>query len=407
MQPVTMPPELADEPAPKPPAPRPVLSQPLQNARALRQKLARRAQMRSRHNMIVVSFLAFVALPALLSAFYLFAIAKDQFASRVGFSIRSEEGSNPLDLLGGIADFSGGGANDADILYDFISSQNMVRQIDAKLELRKIWALAGDPVFTLARDPTIEELRDFWNGKVQIYYDTASGLIEVRVLAFDPLSAQKLAQAIFDESSATIDTLSRIASADATKFARAEFERAEQSLKDIRSEIQRLRRTNQMVDPTADFAGQMGVLNSLQAQLAEAMIAFDLLKGGRTRRDDPRVDEAERRIEITRSLIEAERAKFGHGTQGAALADVIADYERLRIDQEFAEQSLFAARAALQSALSDAQRKSKYLAAHIPPTRAEAAEYPQRLILLSVLVAGLFFLWAIGVLIYYSVRDRR
>ena len=58
-------------------------------------------------------------------------------------------------------------------------------------------------------------------------------------------------------------------------------------------------------------------------------------------------------------------------------------------------------------AQAEARRKSRYLAAHIRPTLAETAEYPRRLVLMALVAFFSFGLWTLGVLIYYSVRDRR
>ena len=58
-------------------------------------------------------------------------------------------------------------------------------------------------------------------------------------------------------------------------------------------------------------------------------------------------------------------------------------------------------------ARAEANRQSRYLAAYVKPTLAQEAEYPERAKLLLILGGFLMLLWVIGVLIYYSLRDRR
>jgi capsular polysaccharide transport system permease protein len=41
------------------------------------------------------------------------------------------------------------------------------------------------------------------------------------------------------------------------------------------------------------------------------------------------------------------------------------------------------------------------------PTQAQSAVYPERLTLQLVISLFLFLVWGIGVLIFYSVKDRR
>ena len=62
--------------------------------------MANPTRLRRRHWGIAASFLVLVVLPALLVGYYLFAIAADQYESRVGFAVRAEESQSALDVLG-------------------------------------------------------------------------------------------------------------------------------------------------------------------------------------------------------------------------------------------------------------------------------------------------------------------
>lgn len=371
--------------------------------------LAGPGRRRARHWAVILSFLVFVAGPACLAGWYLWERAADQYASRVAFSVRTEESGSAIELLGGITEISSASSSDTDILYDFLQSQELVQRIDAQLDLRAIWSRVSpeiDPVFAFHAPGTIEDLVDHWNRKVRIGYDTATGLIDIRVLAFDPDDARAIAIAIRDESSAMINDLSSVARDDGIRYAREERDRAEARLSDARVALTGFRNRTRIVDPTIDTAGQMGLVNTLQAQLAEALIELDVLRET-TRSSDSRIAQAERRIAVIEERIEAERAVLGDGGDGTAFADLVAEYERLSADQEFAQEAYLAALAAYDAALAEAQRQSRYLAAHIRPTLAEAAEYPEREMLLALATLFLFMSWAVIVLIAYALRDRR
>ena len=153
----------------------------------------------------------------------------------------------------------------------------------------------------------------------------------------------------------------------------------------------------------------MGLLSVLEQQLAEALIDADLLRET-TRPGDPRLAQAERRIGVIEARIEAERRHLGVGGGGGTGADyatLLSEFERLAVDRQFAEESYTAALAAFDQAQAEARRKSRYLAAHIKPTLAETAQHPKRAMLTALI--GFFALcaWAIGALVFYSLRDRR
>ena len=363
-----------------------------------------------RHYAVLASFLLCVLLPLLVTGWYLYARAADQYASTVAFSVRTEEKSSALELLGGITELSGSSSSDTDILYEYLQSQKLVADIQAAVDLRAVWSRPGsDPVFAFDATGTIEDLVDYWNRMVKIYYDDGAGLIEVRVLAFDPDDATRIAEALFAQSSEMINSLSTIAREDAIRYAREELDVAQERLRVARAEVTRFRNANQLVDPTVDLQTQAGLLGRLEAQLADALIELDLLALS-TRADDPRVTTAQRRIEVIEERIAAERRKLGlAGDDGQAdvYANLFGEYERLVVDREFAERSYISAQAAYDASLAEARRQSRYLAAYVRPTRAEDPRFPQRGMILGMSLLFLALLWSSIVLIFYAIKDRR
>jgi capsular polysaccharide transport system permease protein len=315
----------------------------------------------------------------------------------------------------------GSSSSDTDILYRYIQSQEIVRAVDAKLDLRTLWSKGDperDPVFTYHPPGTIEDLVDYWARVVSVYNDSATGLLDIEVQAFTPEDAQAVATAIYEESQTLINQLSDIALADKTELARQELDEAIERLKDARAGLTQFRNINQIVDPAASLQRQMGLQARLEEQLAQTLIELDLLRQTASD-DDPRVEQALDRVDVIQARIADERAKLGlgRGTNGEeapapnpeseAFANLLGDYERLQVDQEFAQQAYIAAMATYDSALAEGRQQSRYLAAHVEPTLAERADYPQRwqLTLLTALFATLA--WMMLTLGAYAFRDRR
>ncbi|MCK8485226.1 sugar transporter [Aliiroseovarius sp. S2029] len=371
--------------------------------------MAQPARIKPRHRAVMASFFVVVLLPLLFAAWYLYARALDQYVSYVAFTVRSEDVSSASDLLGGLSAFGSGGSEDTDILYEFIQSRELVSIIDDEIDLRSIYAASyeTDPYFSFDPEGTIEDLAEYWSRVVKIFYDSGTGLIEVRVHAFHPQTAKDIAERIFDRSSAMINDLSADARADATRYASEELDFAVERLKEARQAITEFRSRNQIVDPAAEIGGQTGLMSALQTKLSDALITFDLLRES-AGANDPRMAQAELRIQVIRERIEEERLKYGADSSDERnFSTLVGEYERLAVEREFAEQTYLAALAALDSAKIEAQRQSRYLAAYIKPTLAERAEYPQKALMLGVLGAFLLFTWAIGVMIFYAIKDRR
>lgn len=377
------------------------------------QPIAQPARMKKRHWGLMASFVALVLAPLAAAIFYLWVEASDQYLSTTGFTVRSQESGGASELLGGLAQFAGGStASDSDILYAFIQSQEMVEAVDAQIDLRAHYSQPwpGDWAFALWPDATLEDLVWYWQRIVGISYDGGTGLLEVQAKAFDAQTARAVTTAILRESQDRINALNEQAREDAMRYARDDLDQAIARLKEAREALTRFRTRTRIVDPAADIQGRMGVMNNLQQQLAEALIEYDLLRG--TSGDsDPRLTKAQQRIDVIRDRIRIERQTFTSentdtGAVGEDYPTLIAEFESLTVDLEYAEETYRAALTALQVARDDAARQSRYLATYIKPTLAQAAEYPDRGILAGL--AGLFLvlIWSIGALIYYSIRDR-
>lgn len=377
------------------------------------QPIARPARLRRRHWGLILSFVLLVAAPLAATVWYLAEVAQDQYQSVTGFIVRSQESGGASELVGGLLQFTGGStASDSDILYEFIQSHEMVQAVDAEIDLRthysQVWPT--DWVFGLWPDASQEDLDWYWNRIVGISYNAGTGLTEVSVVAFDPATAQAITSAIVRQSQDRINALNEQAREDAMRYARDDLDEALTRLKSAREALTRFRTRTRIVDPATDIQGRMGVLNNLQQQLAAALVEYDLLRGTAPA-TDPRVVKAQQLIDVIRERIRLERAGFTSdstdtGGIGEDYPSLIAEFESLNVDLEYAEQTYRAALTALEVARGDAQRQGRYLATYIKPTLAQSSEYPQRWILGGL--TGLFLLlgWSILALIYYSIRDR-
>ena len=367
-----------------------------------------RAQARFRHKVIAYSFVAVVILPFIFWTSYLFAVAEDQYDSNVAFSIRSEEvASAAAGILGAITQISSGTASDAEILYDFIQSQDMVEAVDRKLDLRKIYSKPmWDPVFTVSTDASIEDLIDYWKRMITVEYDSSAGIIAVGVRAFAPADANMVANEILAESDALVNRLSEQARADAIRHSLEDLAEAETHLRNLRQKLSRFRRENKMVDPEADIAGQMGLLSALQTELAQALVERDTLLSY-VDEQDQRVVQSNRRIDAITARIAEERNNLGIAGPGTAPAVLLGQYEELLVDLEFANAAYTQALTNVSVARAEARRQTRYLAAHVKPTLSQEPQFPRRLTLSGIAALFLLVGWGLGVTFYYNIRDRR
>ena len=366
------------------------------------------AQMRPRHYGVIALFLLCVIVPTITYSWYLWTRAADQYESDVGFGSRTEEAPSTFDFLGALGGGTQSGSKDMDILNQFIISQELVAKIDAELDLKAMWSMADDPLNAFNPDGTIENLLAHWQRMVLVNYDNSTGLMNLRVFAYDPLNAQKIAKAVLRESTSIINELSKTAQHDTTRYSTDALTATEAKLADARLAVLDFQVRNNIVDPLNVVANQLSVVSTLNQQLATAQIDYDML-AGTVPASDPRQTQLSRRLEVIRNRITEEQAKVGAtaDSNSPGFAKLMADFERLKVDQDFAQQAYLSALAAHAQALTDAQQKTRYLAAYVDPTLAEAPTAPNRPMTAAMTALIGFLIWSVLVLTYYALRDRR
>jgi capsular polysaccharide transport system permease protein len=356
----------------------------------------------------VLSFIALVLLPIMMAAVYLFVIATDQYVSEFRFSLSSIDPPrlDPLSLLAGNASHSPAGM-ESQIVVQYITSRAIVDQLDASLDLRRMFSPPeADWWARLPRPTSIEALVLYWRGQVDPFYDPANGTVVVRVRAFTPAEALQLAKAIVAGSEQLVNELSSRARHDTVRNAEAEVAQAEARLKTVLADIRAFRDREGLIDPgkTAEATGTLAA--RLRDELVRTNADLTTLKSY-MRDDAPAVKVLKARIRS----IETQQRVVSHDltdpdrSRNDTLSRQLGSYEQLESERRFAEAAYQHALHGLDQARANADRQQVYIASFVPPSLPEEALYPRRWRTLAVVALIAFALWAIGGLAVQSIRD--
>jgi capsular polysaccharide transport system permease protein len=379
-----------------------------------------RAQARRRW-LTRLSFLFLVVIPTALTALYFFHFAADRYAVEAKFAVRSPSSTVPSgDLLSMMTTMTSAGStmSDSYMLVDFIESRDLVDQLEDKVDLVEIYHTEqADFLTKLKADPTAEELRKYLNRWVDIYFDTASQILTLRVQTFDPQSAQALSAAILEVASDLVNEVSEQARFDSMASAEREVARIEQQLDEHRQAMVAFRDERQDVDPEASAGAQIELLTQLEGQLSSSRARLNSLLTYLSE-DAPTVRVLKTEIESMERQLEEQRQRLGTGTantsQGGDLAEGNAElsmserlgiYEGLAVDMEFLRQAYVTALAAREGARLEADKQQRYLASFVKPSLPEQSLYPKRLQTTLVFFCFAVMIWGISLMIIYVVRE--
>ncbi len=368
-----------------------------------------------------VSALLFVVLPIILSVLYFGLIASDRYNATAHFTVRSQSSVPSTDLLTsitGVAD-SGSTTTDSYIILDYLESRELVEALQESLDIRALFSRPeADFLTRLDPEVPIEDLIDYWLGRIDTSFDAATNIITFEVDAFRAEDAKRIADEVVLKTGQLVNRLSEQARQDTVKYAREEVTRAELRVRALRQSTLKFREDNNEIDPTKNAEGQLTIISGLEAQLATIRIQIAALRN-EVSDDSPTIKNLRReelalenqlarqkeQLSLPRSVQTNQTETTGDEKRFQALTSLLSNYEELLLDREFAEKMYAATLASLERARADADRNQRYLAVFVNPSVAELAAYPRRLLSVAIISILSIVFWGVGVVIFYSIRD--
>ena len=173
------------------------------------------ARRRRRSRFMRWTFLAAVAAPTVIAAFYYCGWAAPRYVSETQFIVRTAEGNK----LGGGSALEGllqaigisRSTDDSNAVLRYLQSRDAVANLESALPLRQIYARQGaDP---LARFPrpffgdSFERLYWYYGDRVTAWADQDSGIITVQAQAFRPDDAQAIARQLLSQAEGLVNAM--------------------------------------------------------------------------------------------------------------------------------------------------------------------------------------------------------
>jgi capsular polysaccharide transport system permease protein len=359
-------------------------------------------------------FLLAVAAPTLLSILYFGPLASDVYVSESSYVVRSPSqksmGQTGLGaLLQGATGLSGFARAPEDVhtVADYIESEDAVRQLDSKLDVRKWWSAPS--VDILQRfDPfgwnsSIEELLEYYPGRVDVLVDDKSGITKLTVTSFSPEQALAINSRLLAEAEGLVNALNNRGRTDLIRFAQGEVAAAEDKAKAAAQRLSEFRNNQAVVDPEKQTLLHFEQIARLQEELIKTRGQLTQLKVFAP--DSPHPPALQLRAQTLEAEIAAETAKITGGEN--SLASKASEYQRLQLEREFADRQLAVAMAALEAARNEAQRQQLYLETINKPDAPDHAAYPKRLRgIFTTFLLGLIAWGILGMLIA-GVREHQ
>ncbi len=354
-------------------------------------------------------FLCVVILPLVTSAFYLFAIAADQYESEAEFMVKTASQSNggynsSFAQMFGLSGALNPSQSDSLSVGDYLTSHDAVAALGHQMDLVAMFRRTEADFLSRLWDdsPTPERILKYYRRQMAVAYNSDTGLTTLTVHAFRPEDAYMIARALLALGEQRVNLLNQRALQNAEQVAGKQLKDAEDAVAITQSSMTRFRDIHRDVDPERSSAAQIGLVSSLQQQLALARAQLATMSG-RIDAQSPQYVAQTDRVRALATQFDAQTGRLGGGDN--SMAPGLSVFEDLKLRQDFAGKRYEAAATALQSAREQAARQQLYVVRVVEPNRPIEALYPQRwLILLGILCASLL-IYGIGTLLIAGVRE--
>lgn len=348
---------------------------------AIRRDLVRRRRRKGLG--MLLKLWAFVALPTMAVAWFLWFEASDLYRSESSFVVQSRESAAGIGTSGGFLGAllgGGGGIYDPVAVQTYILSRDVLQRLDQEHGwIAHFQSPQLDVLHRLPPDASFEDAYDHYSDMVEVSFDPTEGLIEMSVVAAGPDEAQRFGQSIIGYSEEMVDELSNRIRTDAIEDAERNLAAAEERLKAAQEQEAELRKTLDTFSVEGEFATEMGIIAGMETELEDMKGKLSGLRQV-TSDSDPRVGRLRDQIATLSAQVEKRRANVtgaGRGEAGS-LADIHADLARAQLDVQAGMAIFTAALEAREIARADAARQHRYLSVVAAPSLPDEPNYPQK-----------------------------
>lgn len=348
-----------------------------------------------------------VIIPTLFSSLYFGLWASDIYISESSFVVRSPRNQTSLSGVNALLQNTGfvRSQDDTYTIQEYMRSQTALNQLQQELPVRDFYQ-TGD-LFSrfngLGWNGSQEAFYTYFKRHLTIDIDSISGIATLRVRSFKAEEGQLINQKLLNLGEDLINRLNERARTDTIIFAEQAVGEAENRVKETANALTHYRITNKFVDLPAQSSAQLAIMSNLDSELIRVETQLAQLLS--ISPDNPQVNALQQRQKSLKQQL-AQKSKALSGSENS-VATQTADYQRLVLDYELAQQQLTTAITSLNNTRNEADRQQLYLEVISQPSNPDWAKEPQRLYnILATLVIGLM-LYGILSLLLAGIREHK
>ena len=362
--------------------------------RLIQQDIARRR--RRRMLMLGLRLASFVLLPTLVAGWYYFTQATRQYATVSQFQIQKAEAASS----GGLGSLFSGTQlatnTDSVAVQSYLTSRDAMLRLDKDLDFKRTFQDPSiDPLLRLPADASNEKAYGVYKDSVRIGYDPTEGVINMEVIAPDPVLSQRFSVALIGYAEGQVDQMTARLRDDQMAGAQESYDQAERKVGEAQRRIQELQQQLGVLDPAAEGSAAMQQIATLETELTQKQLELGQLQAN-ARPNSSRVSGVQGDISRLEGMIAERRASLTQGSDVRnSLATITGELRIAEGDLLTRQQLLATAAAQMEAARIEANRQVRYLSLSVAPVPPDEPTYPkavQNTIVAFLIFSGIYLM---------------
>jgi len=336
-------------------------------------------------------------------------IASNRYVSEASIEIERTDmvGAASLDFGSLLSGVGGGRSKDQLLLREYLRSLDMLKKLDAQLDLRGHYSDSSrDPLSRMwGRERRQEIFHQHYLSRTSIELDEYSGLLLIKVQAYEPQMAKAIADMLVSEGERYMNELGHAVALDQVAFLEKQVAEMGQRAIEARRELLAYQNAKGMLSPQALAETLQGTVNRLESQLTDLKARRAALLGYLSP-EAPGVVEINLQIQAIEKQIELEQGRLT-SPKGKTLNVTVEEYQRLELAAKFAEDVYKTALVALERGRVESLRTLKKVAVLQSPSLPDYPLEPRRIYNIVAFTLAALLLAGIIHLLAAIIRDHR
>jgi len=345
----------------------------------------------------------------MLAAVYWGTIASDRYVSESRIVIQQTQmpATQTMSLSSLLGGTSAPNRTDQMLLRDYLLSIDMLEKLDKKLSLREHYSdRRRDPISRMwYKDLSTEWFYWYYLLRTTVEFDEYAGVLVIRAQAFTPEQAHAITSMLVEEGERYMNGMAQRLAQEQVGFIEKQVEQVYERVMSARLAVVAYQNKLNLVSPEGTAEYLVGIVNTLEGQLASLNTQRNAALGYLNPKS-PTIMDFDLQIAAVKTQIGKEQARLTSSNR-QMLNVTVEEFQRLKMNAEFAQEVYKSALASLEQVRLDARRTIKMVSIIQSPTSPQYALEPRRIYNTVVFVLLTLGIFGIVSLIRAILRDHQ